>query len=347
MMVLYILIAIVALAAFIGICWVGFGAINALPMLVFLVADALTRLLAHRRRLSSLVLYSVAAVRGIVAAWIIYLASFLARDLEMARSLRQVLLFLGSIGLMYAVMSMMRACVISQNAAMPWDSSDGPVVLLLRRFSTDGIFRDDAGLMVGAQALSEEQEIAELLERANLGRFVALAHPDAPAQELGAHRIDIGSRNWKEVVANYLSRANAIVMRLGATESMLWELDAVVSANKADRTLFMLPPATSEEDLWRKYDAITDKIANRPGYPPFPSTPPSRTRFIHFGERGPEYLRDEEKGKADMTRLLSPFFTKLGVSPPRRHMNADAIFALVVKIFVGCYLLAVWYLGFK
>jgi hypothetical protein len=308
--------------------------------------------LPYRPRLASSLLVLAAALRGVLRAWIIYLVAFIVRDVEMARSVEHFLLVLGSVGAMFPIAVAMRACHVSQNAPGQLDlSANDPVVLLLRRFSSDGIFPDLTGFFYGIHRLSVEEELADLLADSNLGRFVALAQPDEPAQELGAQRI-VAGRDWKSMVSNLLSRASVVILRLDEvkrlykSDSLLWELNALVQFSKVDRTLFMLPVATSEAELWSKWDNVRE-VAHHLGYPRFPTTPPSHARFFHFGRHGAEFLCGREKEARSLRSMLTPFFTKLGAPLPPMRFKADAIIGKSLMACVFCYIVTVLSMGIK
>jgi len=311
---------------------------------VFLAADAMIRILSHRPRLASLVVVLAAAARGAIGAWFVYVVSFLLTDFEQFRSHSLDYVMIGGLIVMYPVAFVLRACEVSQNTSRPANlRASESVVLFLRSFRTEGAFRDESGFFVGTRVLSEEENVAEIFRAPDLGKFVALARPGERAQELGADRIDIGMRDWQEVVLRLLDRANAIVMRLGNSESLLWELDVVVRSGKLQQTLFMVPAAASADGMKQEYDDLIQKILNRPDYPRFPTTLNSRARFLYFDREGtPQVLMDPEKGTADVGDLLAPFFTQLGVSVPAKQLRPDN---LIAKIMIAC--LAVYYLAIQ
>jgi hypothetical protein len=341
---LLIVVVIVGLAALVLAALLPQWLFTAYGVMVFLLVDAMTRTLSGRRWASRLVAGLAAAARGVIAGWILYLMSFLVTDFRQALAGTHMFLVVGSLLAMFPVALVLRACEVSENMTVPLEAAvGGPVVLFLRSFTTDGIFHDEAPFLVGMRARSDEEELADLLRDSPLGRFVALAQPGQKFQELGPDRLAVGDREWKEVVSDLLARSSAVILRLGASESMLWELDAVVRSGKLPRTLFLLPAAPSGEEIAQKYRDLCSRIPGQPPYPAFPLELDKDARFLFFDAEGRAHvLTDSPDKPVPAVKLLAPFWEQLGVAAPKERLRPDAVLGkLVIACFAVCFL--VWY----
>jgi len=321
---------------------------TAYGVIVFVLVNAMTRALSGRRWASALVAGLAATARGVIAAWIVYLISFLVTDLRLALRSEHSFLVLGSLMAMFPVAVVLRACEVSQNMAVPLETAGGgPVVLFLRSFTADGLFHDEAPFFTGMRARSDEEELADLLRDSSLGQFVALAQPGQKFQELGPDRLDIGDREWKEVVTELVSRASAVFLRLGASESVLWELDAVVRSGKLPRTLFLLPAASSSEEIAQKYRDLRSRIPDQRSCPAFPPELEKNARFLFFDAQGMAHVLTDSPDKPVPTvKLLASFWERLGVPPPNKGLRPDVVLGKLVAACFVIYLL-VWYFGPK
>lgn len=310
---------------------------------VFLLVDLMTRKLAGRIWASRLIAALAAALRGVIAAWVLYLVSFLVTDLHLALTYTHAAVIFASLGAMFPVALVLRACEVSENTAVPYkEGAVGPVVLFLRSFTTDGLFHEEADFFFGTRARSDEEDLADVLRNCRLGDFVALAHPGQRVQELGPDRLDIDGRDWKDVVSDLLSRANAVIMRLGTSESMLWELDAVVRSKKLHRTLLLLPVAHNEDDLEQKYRSVLSLIPDQPPYPAFPPKLEKDARFLFFDEQGSSCILTDPGGlTSNVAKRIAPFLNQLGVTVPKKRVNADNIVGILIGVSVGIYAI-VW-----
>jgi hypothetical protein len=133
-------------------------------------------------------------------------------------------------------------------------------------------------------------------------------------------------------------------MWLGDSESLLWELDAVVQSGSVDRTLFLIPAATSESQLREKYDNLWCKIAGRPGYSRFPSNMRGDERFLYFHRDGrAEVVTETARSKKDVGSLLAPFFAHVGVALPGKPFSPDALVGNLLRFCVGGYPIVVYF----
>jgi hypothetical protein len=245
--------------------------------------------------------------------------------------------------LLYPIAVTFRACDVARTLPTPLEQiGGGPLVLFLRSFTSDGRV-DESEFFLGSRARSEEEQLALALQAAELGQFVALARPDATLHELGPDHIDIGARDWHDVVSGLLSRATVVVMRLGNSSNMRWELDCIVDADKTERTLFLLPFFGTEEERSEEYLQFFYTISEAgPHYPRFPPSVPSAARAMFFDQSGePQIITEPTRGRRDISDRLAPFFGQLGLQTSRiRRLDAELVFNAVVRACVVCYVFA-------
>lgn len=120
-----------------------------------------------------------------------------------------------------------------------------PPILYLRSFADDATsVVDDGGFKFWAQFLSllgvpnPEQEMATILERA--GPVVAIGRPGEKLPQLGAARLYVEGEQWKAEVLALLGRARLVVIRIGATPGVRWEIEQALNLVPRDRIVLSL-----------------------------------------------------------------------------------------------------------
>jgi hypothetical protein len=90
-------------------------------------------------------------------------------------------------------------------------------------------------------------------ELAPYGPVVAIGQPGRPLSSLGAARDRLSAEEWQLGVAARMAEARAVVMVIGATDGVRWELGHIVAAGRLTRTIFVFPPVPADalRDRWR------------------------------------------------------------------------------------------------
>lgn len=120
-----------------------------------------------------------------------------------------------------------------------------PPVLYLRSFRDDGTLWLDQEQGRLAQWWSkllafrttEEQCVAALQA---VGPVVAIGKPGEPIPELGAARLYVGHDAWQAEVRQLMDRAALVVVRIGSSPGVLWEIEQVLSRLPRERLVFAL-----------------------------------------------------------------------------------------------------------
>lgn len=134
-----------------------------------------------------------------------------------------------------------------------------PPILYLRSFEDDALRlpafmsarRPFLELFAARGSDPFEESIA--WQVAPYGPVVAIGRPGRSLQSLGAARDYLPSDIWRQGVSERIATARAIVVILGATEGLRWEVAELVAGGHLGKTVFVFPPATEEilRDRWR------------------------------------------------------------------------------------------------
>ena len=120
-----------------------------------------------------------------------------------------------------------------------------PPILYLRSFVDDETaVVDDGGFKLWGRFLSllgvpnPEQEMAIVLKQA--GPVVAIGRPGEKLPQLGAARLYVSNDRWQAEVLDLMSRARLVVIRIGATPGVRWEIDQALDRVPRDRIVLSL-----------------------------------------------------------------------------------------------------------
>lgn len=101
---------------------------------------------------------------------------------------------------------------------------------------------------------SEEEQLA--LAMNEIGPFVAIGKPGEPAPQLGAARVYLEDQDWKRKVASWVSNAQLVLIRLGLTEGLSWELSHVTASTAPERLILLLPWGG-----WNGYETFRESMS--------------------------------------------------------------------------------------
>jgi tetratricopeptide (TPR) repeat protein len=135
-------------------------------------------------------------------------------------------------------------------------------VVYLRPFDADDIdpvppeplaYHLGAGTFEETFGASEEEQLA--LAMNELGPFVAIGKPYDLLPKLGAARVRVSDQQWKAKVSEWVSRAQLIVLRLGFTKGVEWEIAHILEHAPPEKLVLLLPftPATG-------YDTFRERM---------------------------------------------------------------------------------------
>ena len=157
-------------------------------------------------------------------------------------------------------------------AALANQARARPFVLYLRSWV------DDRGMVASggtewwrlAEFFSFRARIAmdEVVAR-ELGKsssVISLAEPAAPRfyVPLGAARRRVSGDQWRQYVLDRMDEAALIVISIGASDALLWELGMATKRGHLARLVMVMPPA-SDDDARLRWQASADAIAEAGG----------------------------------------------------------------------------------
>jgi TM2 domain-containing membrane protein YozV len=85
-------------------------------------------------------------------------------------------------------------------------------------------------------AISPEQELAMIMNR--VGPLVAIGKPGEPLPELGAARFYVSDDQWQDKITDLMKQAELVVVRVGGTANLQWEIDRAVALLPLQRLVF-------------------------------------------------------------------------------------------------------------
>ena len=140
-----------------------------------------------------------------------------------------------------------------------------PPVLYLRSFLDDGRGRDISIWRQLTDALRSlvnktfEQRLALYAEP--VGPFVAIGRPGEELPELGAARMYVSNQDWQSVATDLMERSQLVVLQVGETRGLQWELDRVDELKRPDEVI-LFTPFGLYRNAKRKESALMPPSAN-------------------------------------------------------------------------------------
>lgn len=119
-------------------------------------------------------------------------------------------------------------------------------VLFLRSFADDKrwILTRSMGNSIASSFIRTPARLEELLywSSRNVGDVVAIGKPGERLAQLGALRAYFSDDQWQEAVVNAVDRAQHVVVVLGETPGLRWELETVLASECREKVLLVVPP---------------------------------------------------------------------------------------------------------
>ncbi len=133
--------------------------------------------------------------------------------------------------------------------------------------------------------LNPFDRLEEVIQRnlATVGPVIAIGDPRASSSLIGAAREWATEQEWRALVLKRMVEASVIVVVAGETDSLAWELSAVV-ANGALPRLVVVIPGTPEDDRERKLSAVRSALTSAGAPDCFPMMEQDVLVLAFFGE---------------------------------------------------------------
>ena len=192
-----------------------------------------------------------------------------------------------------------------------------PFILYLRTFERDrsyGLIND------------WEYQLSFALGKSH--RFIAVGDPADIIPKVGAERIYMDEKNWKDKVRFLIQHASCVIIGIGATPSLSWELEQVKKFVNPQKIFFFSPPMKDSDQAIVLYNSFT-KIAKEVFETDFPLYDGKDPAILFvalnnswvpyklvpdFGNKGNNVRKTSNL--VNLYVALDPIFDQLGALPP-------------------------------
>lgn len=128
-----------------------------------------------------------------------------------------------------------------------------PPVLYLRSFNDDEVTGRSPQLAgVPFQSFTTEEELLARGFKA-IGPLVAIGIPSDELPKLGAARIKVHDSEWRDRVLELMEQARLVVLRVGDTEGLRWELGMANWKLTPERLLLLVPGSRESYQRFREH----------------------------------------------------------------------------------------------
>jgi hypothetical protein len=165
-----------------------------------------------------------------------------------------------------------------------------PPVLYLRSFLDDGrgrklsVWRQLTDAVNSLRNKTHEQRLAKYAE--GIGPFVAIGRPGEELPELGAARMYVSNDDWQAVATDLMARSQLVVLQVGETRGVQWELDRVDEVKKPEQVLLFTPFGLTRDRSHRECEYAAFREWGRTCLPgEFPAEI-SNASFLYFEPEG-------------------------------------------------------------
>jgi hypothetical protein len=126
-----------------------------------------------------------------------------------------------------------------------------PAVLFLRSFLDDGKYLDRS---VGLRTV--EEKLVDALDL--IGPVIAVGRPNERLPQAGAARLYIEDDRWQEEVISLLSWAGVVVLQIGKTPGLYWEVVQCIRLLRPVQLLLFLPQREDQSQVGPDSDCYDD-----------------------------------------------------------------------------------------
>lgn len=129
-------------------------------------------------------------------------------------------------------------------------------VVYLRSFREDDVL--DLSSRTGrVSAWSAEQSLCAALRKA--GPVIAIGRPGERLPELGAARLYVDNSNWQKAVCYFFQEAAGVLIVVGASQGVWWEIDTALERVERRKLLFFFPFVEDEKTRRSIWHALTPR----------------------------------------------------------------------------------------
>ncbi len=195
------------------------------------------------------------------------------------------------------------------SAAQLIQASKAKPILFLRTF-------DEDDLWVRASNLFDRLVFAHRKKRARIeeiiadeafpyGPVIALSNPKLGLQPLGAARQNVSDDHWQQYVAENIGASQAVILCLGKTENVRWEIERILALRAVEKLIVVLPTSYPVD---RTVTEVSELLAERLGIPDadYEAVSLKRARAIYFDRKrgGHVALLSRQRGERAYATIL-------------------------------------------
>lgn len=174
-----------------------------------------------------------------------------------------------------------------------------------------------------------------------VGPYVAIGRPGEQLAGMGAARMYVADDEWQAVISELFGESRLIIMRMGKTPGLRWELKQLRLHIDPCKLLFILPHKPADYEAFRQW-------ANKELPKPMPEAMPT-SRFMVLDD---DWNPRELEWRNWLLDTLEPYLNRNGVT--RKDISLSykmtsnsplfAVFVSILLVLVGI-IVAGWFLG--
>lgn len=182
-----------------------------------------------------------------------------------------------------------------------------PFVLYLRSFLADETTRKTVYFLTGEN--NEEESLVTVLGQ--IAPVYAIGDPKDEMMPLGALRVYVDEEHWKGTVKALAQKAEVVVLRLGKTDSFLWEVEMVLKEVPLHKLLFAIPATVSLGDVSALKNLLEKKIDfSNLDISVKRAKMGSLSRFLYFDVDGQPYINTVESPRVKIANAYEEVLQK-------------------------------------
>lgn len=131
----------------------------------------------------------------------------------------------------------MRAIPAEQQLA----ATERPPVLFLRSFDDDDLLDPTPRMIPLGDFFPRRYEESLVQPLEGVGPMVSIGRPGNRLPMLGGARLFVSDRHWQEAVNHLREHAAAVVLMIGRTEGLWWEIESSIRSVAPEKLLFFFP----------------------------------------------------------------------------------------------------------
>ena len=195
------------------------------------------------------------------------------------------------------------------SAAQLMEVSKVPPILFLRTFDEDDLWlrvnnRFDRIVFAHRRWRARLEEVVADASFA-YGPVIALSNPKLGLQPLGAARENVSDEHWQDYVTKYIDESQIVILCLGKTENVRWEIERILALDAAEKLIVVLPTSYPKDRTITEVSAV---LAERLGIPDteFEAGSLRRAHAIYFDRKrgGHVALMSRQRGERAYATIM-------------------------------------------